>query len=379
MSEHGDNIPVSNLREESEDEEETEDLKTLLQNLNTSLKTQTKNNALASTIGLMPKFSGEKGEDVKFFFTQFENIADLHNLTAAIKAAIVKVNLTGPALEFLRSSEELHKSNKYCKIKRELVNKFQKHETFADVQGEFNGLQQKPSQTIGEIAVLVEKAADKLTKNLNKEDKATENFVNDIKLNKFLQAIRGDIKLEIQKLGAKTFKEAVIIGKRVENAVEEANVNNVLREKQTEEKRIEELQAAAQTNNALMQQVIAELNNVKSKSEKPLPEVNKTQIPCLVCGKMGHLTAECWYHPKNFQNPQNYFQHQHSVQNRPQGQNRGRFYGQVSQQRQDPAQRNFRAEFSRNYDYTRRGQMTMRARPHMSRTFPYRNPNQGNF
>ncbi|GBN95044.1 hypothetical protein AVEN_221095-1 [Araneus ventricosus] len=77
---------------------------------------------------------------------------------------------------------------------------------------------------ISEFADQVSLNTEKFINPNNREENNLENLTEKLKLSKFIEALRSDIRMEVKKLGPKSFKSAVAMAKNVENALSEENV-----------------------------------------------------------------------------------------------------------------------------------------------------------
>ncbi|GBO21867.1 hypothetical protein AVEN_157174-1, partial [Araneus ventricosus] len=82
------------------------------------------------------------------------------------------------------------------------------------------------------LAEQVSSTTEKFSNPNNSEEENIVNLTEKLKLSKFIEALRSDIRVEVKKLGPKTFKSAVAIGKNIDNALSddggELNVTETL-------------------------------------------------------------------------------------------------------------------------------------------------------
>lgn len=171
--------------------------------------------------------------------------------------------------------------------------KFTKNENFGERQNKFSKIKQIQGQKVNDLAEVIKSATSNY---INIEENDTEAFhqlKHNLMLTKFMEALRPDIKVEVQKLGPKTFKQAVEFSENVERALEE-NVNLIEVVNNVE---VNHLMQTQLQNNLEIEKLKAELN--KLKEEKQIAERNQnTQIRCHICNK-GHITTKCWQYPTN--------------------------------------------------------------------------------
>lgn len=283
---------------------------------------------MASNISIsLPSFGGSVSDNCQFFFSQFDDIARLENWTEEKKLILIKTRLTDKALQFLIDSPHLQKLKSVSEFSKAFIQKFDKQPSFANLQQQFLNINQRPDQSVSDLAETINNQAQKYLVFQNCYDPSVLNFMENVKLHRFVQALRPDIRLETKKLGPTKFDEAIKIAINIEAALqddEETDFNNI---RVTHTKTITQ---DDQTENSQIR------NNESDKIEKLSQEVNNLKIAqslnqrlagseifCHICGK-NHLTTACWYYPSNVSNFANqsfrpfpsrqYFQY-HSAQN----------------------------------------------------------------
>ncbi|GBL95377.1 hypothetical protein AVEN_213087-1, partial [Araneus ventricosus] len=100
------------------------------------------------------------------------------------------------------------------------------------------------------LAEQVSSTTEKFSNPNNSEEENIVNLTEKLKLSKFIEALRSDIRVEVKKLGPKTFKYAVAIAKNIDNAlsddggelnVTDSGINQILSQQLNTNKQILEL------------------------------------------------------------------------------------------------------------------------------------------
>ncbi|GBM43402.1 hypothetical protein AVEN_18580-1 [Araneus ventricosus] len=125
-----------------------------------------------------------------------------------------------------------------------------------------------------------------------------------LKLSKFIEALRPDIRVEVKKLGPKTFKSTVALAKNIDNAlsdnggeinVTDSGINQILSQQLNTDKQILELSEKV---NAISSQNVC----VNSLTEAPTTNSNNVQSyqqsPRQICGKLNHKANNCFHYTR---------------------------------------------------------------------------------
>ncbi|GBM15678.1 Transposon Tf2-6 polyprotein [Araneus ventricosus] len=253
-----------------------------------------------SLISSLTPFKGGN-ENFDFFIKQFIEIAKLEKWSEAKKILVLKLNLKDEALKFLVSNPKLEEINHFDSLVKKLEEKFCKKPNFEEAQRQFNNLKQKVSQSISDLAEQVSSTTDKFSNPNNSEEENIINLTEKLKLSKFIEALRPDIRVEVKKLGPKNFKSAVAIAKNIDNAlsddgaeinVTDSGINQILSQQLSTNKQILELSEKV---NAISSQNLC----VNSLTEAPATNSNNVQSyqqsPCQICGKLNHKANNCFH------------------------------------------------------------------------------------
>ncbi|GBN82007.1 hypothetical protein AVEN_171396-1 [Araneus ventricosus] len=161
-----------------------------------------------SLIASLTPFKGNE-DSFEFFVKQLNAIAKLEKWGEAKKILVLKLNLKDEALKFLVSNPKLEEIDNSDSLVKKLEENFCKKPNFEEAQQRFNNLKQKVSQSISDLAELVISTTDKFSNPNNSEEENIVSLTEKLKLSKFIEALRPDIRVEVKKLGPKTFKSAV--------------------------------------------------------------------------------------------------------------------------------------------------------------------------
>ncbi|GBN79427.1 Retrovirus-related Pol polyprotein from transposon 17.6 [Araneus ventricosus] len=256
-----------------------------------------------SLITSLTPFKGGN-ENFDFFIKQFIDIAKLQKWGETKKILVLKLNLKDEALKFLVSNPKLEEIDNFDSLVKKLEEKFCKKPNFEEAQRQFNNLKQKVSQSISDLAEQVSSTTDKFSNPNNSEEENIVNLTEKLKLSKFIEALRPDIRVEVKKLGPKNFKSAAAIAKNIDNAlnddgaelnVTDSGINQILSQQLSTNKQILELSEKV---NAISSQNLC----VNSLTEAPATNSNNVQSnqqsPCQICGKLNHKANNCFHYTR---------------------------------------------------------------------------------
>ncbi|GBM99414.1 Retrovirus-related Pol polyprotein from transposon 17.6 [Araneus ventricosus] len=252
-----------------------------------------------SLISSLTPFKG--GDNFDFFIKQFNDIARLEKWGEAKKILLLKLNLKEQTLKFLVSNPKIEEIDDFDSLVKKLKEKFCKKTNFEEAQRQFNNLKQKVSQSISDLAEQVSSTTEKFSNPNNSEEENIVKLTKKLKLSKFIEALRSDIRVEVKTLGPKTFKSAVAIAKNIDNAlsddggeinVTDSGINQILSQQLSTNKQILELSEKV---NAISSQNLC----VNSLTEAPATNSNNVQSyqqsPCQICGKLNHKANNCFH------------------------------------------------------------------------------------
>lgn len=291
-----------------------------------------------SLISAISPFNGEKSENISHFLENIHEIADIEQWDEKRKFLILKLNLQGRAKEFLNNDPKAKNSKTFDELQTLLLKKFKHSKSFAEIQHEYSKVSQLPNQTVRDLANKIHTQVHEYM-NLDEESNdQLEKFAEKLRLTKFIDALRTDIRVELKKSNPKTFDEAIEIAQNIEQAFSDPSYmahniagsiekESIIKSNLQTQEAIQEL--ANKIDNITSTQ---QVNNVISRLDLPSTSTSENhgmqtrpRLFCLVCGK-GHLTLDCWHLPK-IQNSQNNF----NRENR--GNYRGSFRGRQNNYR----------------------------------------------
>ncbi|GBN84307.1 hypothetical protein AVEN_261484-1 [Araneus ventricosus] len=256
-----------------------------------------------SLVASLTPFKGNE-DSFEFFIAQINAIAKLEKWGETKKILVLKLNLKDEALKFLVSNPKLEEKDNFDSLVKKLEEKFCKKPNFEEAQRKFNNLKQKVSQSISDLAEQISSTTEKFSNPNNSEEENIVNLTEKLKLSKFIEALRPDIRVEVKKLGPKNFKSAVAIAKNIDNAlsddgaelnVTDSGINQILSQQLSTNKQILELSEKV---NAISSQNLC----VNSLTEAPATNSNNVQSyqhsPCQICGKLNHKANNCFHYTR---------------------------------------------------------------------------------
>lgn len=253
-----------------------------------------KTNNYGSIVSLLPSFEGNEDEDVEYFISQFDAICNLAKLDKNAKLVLLRNKLKGAALQYLMQNEHIQKIQDYDIFKTTLSQRFQKDQNIFEAQENFMSTEQKPNENVKQFKDRIDTLATKfLSATQLQNNNGAVQFNEKLKLSKFLDGLRPEIKLDTKKRGPQNFQEAFEIAKTVEMAVNgsEATINNV-----SQDTSIFDLIWQSQREQEIkLQQLTKKIEELSSANTHQ----EEQQITCQICFKPRHTARQCWYNVNN--------------------------------------------------------------------------------
>lgn len=265
---------------------------------------------------LVSSFSGSHTENVDFFVAQLEEIASLEAWSEQKQFLFLKLHLRDAALQFLHSDPTAISATTFSELATALKKKFSSSKSFQQRERDFANIRQKPTQSVQELADQLLAAAHLL---FGSESAECEDYL-ELKGNmirqKFLDALRPDIRTEVLKFDPVNLDGTIKRAKQIEvallddttqsgeNVYAQTVCNNMSnRSNSSDSKLLSELQNKIRELESKNETLSRQINNVSS------------NVRCHICGK-GHVTTKCWNYPANQNsNNQGYRGNRHSPYN----------------------------------------------------------------
>ncbi|GBN57535.1 hypothetical protein AVEN_87250-1 [Araneus ventricosus] len=173
------------------------------------------------------------------------------------------------ALKFLIEDPIASKENDFDNLAELLIKMFEKKQSFQKIQRQFSTISQKQNQSVKDLANEVSMVADKYVNVENTNQNCDSILKENLKLTKFLEALKPDISLEVKKFGPKDLKSALAHAINIESALEKScdnstnnisnvDIHNILKENLIKDQLIADLNK--KINNLTSDNVI---NNIK--------------------------------------------------------------------------------------------------------------------
>lgn len=276
-----------------------------------------KNSQGPSLISALPTFGGAENENIKFFISQIRSVASMEKWSEEKSLLLLKCNLKNNAINFITENEKAMNATSFDELASLLLEKYAKHESFEEIQVKFSSIQQQTGQSIKDLGELIDKWGNKyFAINDNSNDEAIA-LANRMKLQKLYESMFAELRSELKKFAPKTFEAAIKKACDIQNAMKD-NIKNQV--SQIEINSLLKSQIETNQQLAKIQKIIEQPSssnvNFSTGNENVVNNVMQNQahnryqysqnekLQCLICGKFSHLTINCWYHPKNFQQKQ---------------------------------------------------------------------------
>ncbi|KFM70062.1 hypothetical protein X975_04397, partial [Stegodyphus mimosarum] len=172
-----------------------------------------------SLASALPTFSGNVSQNVDFFIDQINSVEEREKWPNEKKLIILKIYCRDKALDFLANDSRAAIENDFENLEKLLKDKFSQVESFQVIQQKFSNFSQKCNQSVRELADEITTAATKYINEDSVENLSLHKLKENMKLTKFLDALRADIRIEVKKLGLSSFDRVIELASNIENAL----------------------------------------------------------------------------------------------------------------------------------------------------------------
>lgn len=263
---------------------------------------------LDSILQYLPNFEGKANDNITFFLKQFDDLVEQSDLENSVKLILLKSKISGKAKELFFNLPDLLDCNDYAQLKTLLEETFAQTTIVAKTQADFMTLKQQPAQNIEEyIKIFNIKSAKYLKDSGHASQNGAKQFLETIKLHKFIDSVRNDIAFELRKAGVKTFEEAINLAKTVELALNanENTINCIANASDDRQNNTDPSQILSNTVLSMsevygkqlesMQQQIDSLKIGETNNSNKTTRIKKS---CMICKFTGHTLEECYYNAR---------------------------------------------------------------------------------
>lgn len=277
-------------------------------------------------IPLLTSFFDGDQDDCKFFFQQFEDVANLAKWSPEERLTILKSRLRGNALRFLLSDGELTSSRIYQVVKDRLIDFFSEEKGLSERQIQFTNCKQWSNESVKNFAHRLIMASNDYLGDQSVVTPETRAILDRLRLSKFIGALLPELQGDVLRAAPQTFEEAVKIAKNSQTALEtmaKMRVNAIYHQRPPINTRDDELASRVEA-------LSLEVNNLRGQ-EGDDEEVNifKEKM-CLLCGMKNHYTKFCYVYKDlmNARNPNGARRGRGSFRGRGGNQGRSERFGQ---------------------------------------------------
>ena len=280
----------------------------------------------------LPNFDNENNLNIKAFVEQFDALLKKADTTDEVRIILLRSKFSGTAREAILNNPELNHEKDYEKFKAELIKFFEKPKLLAQSQAKFMDIQQKPDQSIDQFVRSFNVTANKyFTDSGHANNEGAKQFLNTMKLTKFINSVRPEIAYQLTIVEPKTFEEAVEIARKVEIALKNSkeSINNISAQNSQQNSEdsntknhdvlYETLLHRANNQEEEMKKLRESLNNLNVNKQNNSNIENKVNKYCHICKTPTHNTDNCWYNARTMGvfKPQTYRQplpHNNNIQ-----------------------------------------------------------------
>lgn len=259
-------------------------------------------NALMAAI---PAFHGKEGENVHFFIRNISDVCNIQNWNDENRILLFRLYCRDKAQEYVANDPEINNIDNFENFVRLFRAKFSREENFQETSYLYSNIKQKPKQTVKELADVVKKLVNRMVPDADDIPQMVI-LKQNLMFNKFLEALRPDIKTEVLKLGKENFDDLVSSAMDCEKALEQQcsySVNTInatqVSGNSSQDSLITILLKQQENSNKLLQSMAEQLKGLKEE-----------RAVCHICNKQ-HNTKDCWFFPslqnREFFSPQQNF------------------------------------------------------------------------
>lgn len=247
-------------------------------------------------------FEGKPEQDVNYFISQFNEIAEAAKIPKDLKLIFFKSKLAGIAKDILINTPSLREEKNYDNFITNFKVLFKSERSFVQAQDQFTQAKQTPTQSVADFTKNLNMSAQKyLATSGHAAKEGAIDFLNTIKLSKFIQGLRSEIKFELEKFPPDSFDNAVSMAKKIEIALNNRNiteVNNIETQKNTAI--YDAILQMSESHNKQMKEITEQVNSIRINGQTPNQIQVETNKPfCHICQKDNHITQNCFYNAKN--------------------------------------------------------------------------------
>jgi len=212
------------------------------------------------------------GEDVEDWFENYERITNANYWTDDIRARKLPSFLAGSAL--LSWDHIPCDKTTYKDVRTELLRQLQREESTAEA---FYGRRQKPSESVTEYSLRLEKLARRVFRN--------GNYLEEL-IRVFWKGLNADLKKFLLAIDPKTMKEATEAAKRAEHylADQQVEIQSAVTHEATPPNTTKQDRGRRKSSEE-------EEGHNRNRSQTP----NKDELICFRCGNTGHFAKKCHY------------------------------------------------------------------------------------
>lgn len=256
---------------------------------------------------LIPAFDAISSVSAKFYFQTIESLATEPEFNEGDRLIVAKSRLRGEALAYLINSN-LNNIQDYKTFKEKFLEFFDTKQSRAVAQYKFSNLKMLEGEQAKTYGNRVSTTTDEF---FGDKDLNTEGMINiyeDTRLNKFIQGIRPEYRMQLITKDPKTFREAVDFIELLEtnaqllatthsvNAIGASNTDSLLTKLlQNTQEQIATL--TKQMENLQTRKVSGERNLDTRNRGTPSP--GRQKLSCRICYRDNHDTERCYQHPNN--------------------------------------------------------------------------------
>jgi hypothetical protein len=267
-------------------------------------------------VSSIPSYDGDRADMVVPFFEHIDGVAELSGWTDAQKLQVIKLKLTGGALQFFKCDEKCKSATTSEEMRLAIVERFGESLPDHYYYEQLASIRQNRGETIEQFADRVKRTCDKTVRTTQNDEvnKVLKEDADRRAMEAFVRGLYGEIGRQTRIKFPKTYKEAVSIAVALKNLEirpgSEENPRRVFNVKPNQTcyncgrlghlAKDCRLPARASHSGAVPRQPGITCNYCKRRGHTEDKCRQKLSRPtCTNCNKIGHTTESCWFSNRN--------------------------------------------------------------------------------